>query len=106
MLVFQFLMVRLKVNFPEVSLHYHLFQFLMVRLKAKLPRGLLSVSDISIPYSSIKSYYRVINKQLGFGLQFLMVRLKVRAQNFWTQIGIFQFLMVRLKVCIRREGKY
>ena len=54
-MVFQFLMVRLKVTdypIPELD---SMFQFLMVRLKVNLHEQINRPLDVSIPYGTIKS---------------------------------------------------
>jgi|GEM_PF-2079836 len=52
---FQFLMVRLKVSSPSVHREFNFkFQFLMVRLKAKFSIIFFVSNLISIPYGAIK----------------------------------------------------
>ena len=96
--VFQFLMVRLKVNIPVVVLNsVDTFQFLMVRLKALCLPNLA----LMLLFQFLMVRLKVLSGFDGFfafGFQFLMVRLKVFAPDFGYTIVIFQFLMVRLKV--------
>ena len=61
-IVFQFLMVRLKGNLQFIILSLQQFQFLMVRLKALSQRRQSNGNRISIPYGSIKRYYRPLQR--------------------------------------------
>ncbi len=62
-IAFQFLMVRLKVETKKaILLIGSAFQFLMVRLKATAHLGCVALSVISIPYGAIKSHFLYIKK--------------------------------------------
>ena len=54
-----------------------IFQFLMVRLKAKKIYLMCASWHISIPYGAIKSDFIIFEKNHFYEFQFLMVRLKV-----------------------------
>ena len=54
---FQFLIVQLKDCPKNVIYHTLLFQFLIVQLKALLQWMQKAQSNVSIPYSTIKSIY-------------------------------------------------
>ena len=53
-----------------------LFQFLMVRLKVDAVQRFELLDEISIPYGSIKSKKLTVGAEIGIPFQFLMVRLK------------------------------
>ena len=61
--LFQFLMVRLKVKNQSWITKIDAFQFLMVRLKAQPTHFFMTFSSISIPYGSIKR--QIINSHVA-----------------------------------------
>ena len=94
-------MVRLKALqmwFHEIVM---IFQFLMVRLKVR--RACLQKTGwrISIPYGSIKSWgIGEFKNWKTWVFQFLMVRLKAYRILMHCVVTAFQFLMVRLKASV------
>ena len=84
-------MVRLKAGVKWSKFNRTLFQFLMVRLKVQCSHFACDFVDISIPYGSIKSEMDSIRQRNDFVFQFLMVRLKARRQAWpavWNTISI------------------
>ena len=73
------------------------FQFLMVQLKAETDGYYLYATVISIPYGSIKRFFRLIRLLYPIFFQFLMVQLKDKRIRFQSVLYGFQFLMVQLK---------
>ena len=73
---FQFLMVRLKVYRPSTISTIAKFQFLMVRLKDCTLCRKRRISQVSIPYGTIKRAVDEPKEPYAKLFQFLMVRLK------------------------------
>ena len=79
--IFQFLLVRLKVNTYERCLYdSRKFQFLLVRLKDTVNDFRTFAVMISIPSGTIKRKIKIMKKDYTREFQFLLVRLK--ALNF------------------------